>query len=113
MRKFRLVFAAAFVITAASLQFAQTPNAPRYLTPPKEVVDAFDAPPLPAAILSPSKQVFALSYRRAYPTIAELSQPILRLGGGRGEPEMQRTQRHRGTYVGPFKSNPFEPSLFA
>jgi dipeptidyl aminopeptidase/acylaminoacyl peptidase len=98
MRKLRLVFAVAFVIAAASLQFAQTPNAPRYLTPPKEVVDAFDAPPLPAAILSPSKQVIALTYRRPYPTIAELSQPMLRLAGARVNPKTNGPQRTANIY---------------
>jgi dipeptidyl aminopeptidase/acylaminoacyl peptidase len=98
MRKLRLVFAAAFVLAAASLQFAQTPNAPRYLTPPKEVVDAFDAPPLPAAILSPSKQVIALTYRRPYPTIAELSQPMLRLAGARVNPKTNGPQRTANIY---------------
>jgi len=99
MRKLRLVFAAAFVLAAASLQFAQTPNAPRYMTPPKEVVDAFDAPPLPAAILSPSKQVIALTYRRPYPTIAELSQPILRLAGARVNPRTNGPQRTANIYA--------------
>jgi len=98
MRKLRLIFAVAFVIAAASVQFAQTPNAPRYLTPPKEVVDAFDAPPLPAAILSPSKQVIALTYRRPYPTITELSQPILRLAGARVNPKTNGPQRTANIY---------------
>jgi len=53
------------LITAAATGFAQGPEAPRYLMPPKEVVEAFDAPPLPQAILSPSKQVMALSWRTA------------------------------------------------
>src|SRR5437016_14261258 len=95
MRKLRFLFAAAFVLAAASLQFAQTPSGPRYMKPPKEVVDAFDAPPLPAAILSPSKQVIALTYRRAYPTIAELSQPMLRLAGARVNPRTNRSEERR------------------
>lgn len=51
----------------------------QYLLPPKEVIAAFDAPPLPDALLSPSRRVLALTYRKAQPTIAELSQPMLRL----------------------------------
>ncbi len=54
-----------------------------YLLPPKEVIEAFDAAPLPEAILSPSKQVIALTSRKAQPTIAALAQPILRLAGSR------------------------------
>src|SRR5437868_7157289 len=99
MRKLRFLFAAAFVLAAASLQFAQTPSGPRYMKPPKEVVDAFDAPPLPAAILSPSKQVIALTYRRAYPTIAELSQPMLRLAGARVNPRTNGPQRTANIYA--------------
>src|SRR5262249_15318430 len=96
MRKAQLFFAAILLVASATLQFGQTPDAPRYLQPPKEIVDAFDSPPLPAAILSPSKQVLALSYRRAYPTIAELSQPILRLAGARVNPDTNgpRSEEH-------------------
>ncbi len=93
MRKVNFVFAAMLLIVVASIQFAQTSNAPRYQLPPKDVVDAFDAPPLPAAILSPTKQVLALTYRRPYPTIAELSQPILRLAGARVNPNTNGPQR--------------------
>jgi dipeptidyl aminopeptidase/acylaminoacyl peptidase len=64
-----------------------------YLLPPKEVIAAFDAPPLPEAILSPSKQVLALASRRAQPAIAELSQPILRLAGARVNPRTFGPQR--------------------
>src|SRR5712671_350591 len=67
--------------------------------PPKEIVDAFDAPPLPQAILSPSKQVMALTFRKAYPTIAELSQPILRLAGARINPRNNGPQRASEIYA--------------
>ena len=72
MLKNKLFFTVAVVIGFVSAASAQD-NAPRYLTPPKEIVQAFDAPLLPQAILSPSRQVLALLYRRPYPTIAELS----------------------------------------
>src|SRR5713226_244116 len=96
MLKRAFAFAAAFIVAASTIQFAQTrqqQTAPRYLTPPKEIVEAFDAPLLPTAILSPSKQVIALVYRRNYPTIAELSQPILRLAGARVNPKTNGPQR--------------------
>ncbi|HVS21382.1 MAG TPA: hypothetical protein VHD88_06005 [Pyrinomonadaceae bacterium] len=75
MLKRAFAFSAAFIVTASTVQFAQTrqqPVAPRYQMPPKEIVEAFDAPLLPTAILSPSKQVIALVYRKNYPTISEL-----------------------------------------
>jgi dipeptidyl aminopeptidase/acylaminoacyl peptidase len=58
-----------------------------YLLPPKEIVEAFDAQPLPDAILSPSRTVMALTSRKAQPTIAALSQPMLRLAGARVNPK--------------------------
>src|SRR5947209_1721595 len=58
-----------------------------YLLPPKEIIDAFDAQPLPEAILSPSHQVLALASRKAQPTVVELSQPMLRLAGERINPK--------------------------
>ena len=84
MRKRNSVFATLMIIAAAILAFAQ---APRYQLPPKHVIDAFDAAPLPQAILSPSKKTLALLYRRPYPTIAELSRPMLRLAGARINPK--------------------------
>lgn len=99
MRKINAVFAAMLIIAAAAIHFGQTTDAPRYQLPPKEIIDAFDAPPLPQAILSPSKQVLALTYRRAYPTIAELSQPILRLAGARVNPNTNGPQRTANIYA--------------
>src|SRR5438093_806125 len=99
MRKAHFVFAAILIAAATTIGFAQSANAPRYQLPPKEVVDAFDAQPLPAATLSPTKQVLALTYRRAYPTIAELSQPILRLAGARVNPNTNGPQRTANIYA--------------
>ena len=93
MDKRKFAFATLLIITAAATGFAQTPEAPRYLMPPKEIVAAFDVQPLPAAMLSPTKQVIALTSRRVYPTIAELSQPVLRLAGARANPKTNGPQR--------------------
>ena len=98
MRKTNLAFATLLIIAAtAAVGFGQTPDGSRYLMPPKEIVDAFDAPPLPQAILSPSKQVMALTWRKAQPTIAELSQPMLRLAGARVNP--RNNGPHRATEI--------------
>ncbi len=93
MRKRNFAFAALLIITAVATGLAQNPEAPRYLMPPKEIVAAFDVQPLPAATLSPTKQVMALTWRRVYPTIAELSQPVLRLAGARANPKTNGPQR--------------------
>jgi len=99
MQKRNFKLAAAFLIAAGTTLFGQMPDGPRYLMPPKEIVEAFDAPPLPAAILSPSKQVMALTYRKAYPTIAELSRPMLRLAGERVNPRTNGPHRTANIYA--------------
>jgi dipeptidyl aminopeptidase/acylaminoacyl peptidase len=87
VRKIHYSYAAALTIAASFItSIAQTGSAPRYELPPKEIIAAFDVPPLPQALLSPSKQTMALLYRRPYPTIAELSRPMLRLAGARINP---------------------------
>src|SRR5437660_12430417 len=86
VRKKESALATALIIVASAMWFAQSIQAPRYHLPPKEIIDAFEAPPLPQAILSPSRQVMALLYRRANPTIAELARPMLRLAGVRIDP---------------------------
>src|SRR3954468_19542155 len=68
-------------------------DTPKYLVPPPDVVAAFDAPPLPEALLSPSKKVMALSYRKAQPTIAALSRPMLRIAGARVNPRTNGPHR--------------------
>jgi dipeptidyl aminopeptidase/acylaminoacyl peptidase len=99
VRKRKFVFAAALIITAASAQLAQTSDSTRYQMPPREIVAAFDAPPLPQAILSPSRQVMALTWRRPYPMIAELAQPMLRLAGVRINPKNNGPQRAAEIYA--------------
>ena len=106
MLKRTFAFAAAFIVTTSTIQFAQTRQPlppPRYQMPPREIVDAFDAPSLPLASLSPSKQVIALVYRRNYPTIAELSQPMLRLAGARVNPKTNGPHRTANIYAITFK----------
>ena len=56
-------------------------QAPAYLTPPKAIVDILDAPWIPTAALSPSRDVVVLLETRSAPRIAELAEPMLRLGG--------------------------------
>lgn len=86
MRTRSWTFAAIVSLSVSINLIAQTANSSRYELPPKEIIAAFDAPPLPQGILSPSRQNLALLYRRPYPTIAELSRPMLRLAGTRINP---------------------------
>jgi len=78
---------------------AQVPGAsdpPKYVLPPPNVVEAFDAEPLPQVLVSPNRQVLALLKARPHPTIAELSQPMLRLAGLRVNPKTNGPHRSVG-----------------
>jgi len=99
VRKRNFAFAAVLIVAASVLLFGQTTDASRYLAPPKDVVAAFDAPPLPQAILSPTKQVMALTWRKPYPSIAELAQPMLRLAGARINPRNNGPHRAGEIYA--------------
>ena len=78
---------------------AQVPSAsdpPKYVLPPQPIVDVFDAEFLPSTMVSPNRQVVALTKARAYPTIAELAQPMLRLAGARVNPKTNGPHRASG-----------------
>jgi len=90
---------ALFTLILAPALAAQVPTAtdsPRYALPPKAIVDAFDAEPLPQTLLSPNKQMVALTKARTYPTIAELAQPMYRLAGARINPKTNGPHRASG-----------------
>lgn len=74
--------AALVLVCAAGHAAAQQP----YRMPPQVVVDMLDAPPPPTTLVSPDRAWVLLADRAAMPTIAELSQPMLRLAGGRINP---------------------------
>jgi len=67
---------------------AQTP----YRTPPQVIVDILDAPPLPAASISPDQRWLLLLEQRSMPTISEMAQPVLRLAGSRINPRTSGPQ---------------------
>ena len=84
IRPARLIVIAALLSAPALI--AQVPTAsdpPKYVLPPKPIVDVFDAELLPGTISNPNHQSILLTKARAYPTIAEMSQPMLRLAGAR------------------------------
>src|SRR5688500_16199315 len=64
-----------------------------YQLPPKVIVDILDAPPPPTTELSPTRDVLALLERASMPTIAEVSQPMLRLAGRRINPRTNGPHR--------------------
>src|SRR4029453_1510059 len=68
----------------------------RYALPPQPIVDVFDAEFLPQTMVAPNRQMLAITKARAYPTIAELSQPMLRLAGSRVNPKTNGPPRASG-----------------
>jgi len=67
-----------------------------YKKPPQAVLDVLNAPPPPQTSVSPSRDYMLLADRLAYPSIADLAQPMLRLAGLRINPNTNGP--HRGTY---------------
>ena len=93
MKRNRIVLALILAIACFGavppMAFAQA----RYQVPPKAIIDILDAKPLPTAVVSPSRQDIVLLERSSMPTIAELSQPMLRLAGSRINPKTNGPQR--------------------
>jgi dipeptidyl aminopeptidase/acylaminoacyl peptidase len=79
-----------------SAQVPAAADAPKYALPPKPIVDVFDAEFLPQTMVSPNRQMVAMTMARAYPTIAELAQPMLRLAGARVNPKSNGPHRASG-----------------
>lgn len=79
---------------------AQPPaDAPKYAVPPAPIVAAFDAPPLPQVIVSPTRRQLALTQRKGSPSLMELARPTLRLAGSRVEPKNNAPHRTPGIYT--------------
>ena len=91
-----IVLAVLILAPALAAQVPTASDPPKYVLPPKAIVDAFDVEPLPQTTLSPNKQVVALTKARTYPTIAELSQPMYRLAGARVNPKTHGPHRVSG-----------------
>jgi len=78
------------------------PDVAKYQTPSAQIVATFDSPPLPQAIVSPTRQVLALTLRKGSPSLAELARPTLRLAGARVDPKNngpRRTATNGGGYA--------------
>ena len=57
-----------------------------YQKPPKEVLEILNAPATPMLAVNPTKTYASLSQAARYPSIAEVSEPMLRLAGMRIDP---------------------------
>ncbi len=78
MRLLALLFLAAFPSLATAQQ--------GYRQPPSPIADILDAPQTPAVFVSPDRSWLLLAERASLPSIAELSEPELRLAGVRINP---------------------------
>jgi dipeptidyl aminopeptidase/acylaminoacyl peptidase len=82
MKRFVLICLAVVVFQ----QSAFANDVMRYQSPPQAMIDMVDAPLIPQTSLSPTNDWIMLLERPALPTVAELSQPELRLAGLRINP---------------------------
>ncbi len=81
-RAVALAASVAFVALSAGAALA----ADGYQTPPAPIAQILDSAPTPGVIVSPDRKVLAQLGRENLPTIAAVSEPILRLGGYRINP---------------------------
>ncbi|MBO6574455.1 MAG: prolyl oligopeptidase family serine peptidase [Rhodothermales bacterium] len=77
MLRLRLLVCSLFLVATATAQ---------YQTPPDELARLVDAPSAPQVSISPDNAMMAILDRQARPTIEDLAQPELRLGGLRINP---------------------------
>src|SRR5262245_2593329 len=92
----RMKFTVLLAVIAAMTSLGAQGTAPQrtgYLTPPQAIVDIMSAEPLPGVAVSPTRDVIALTRRTSMPSIAEVSQPMLRLAGMRINPKTNGPHR--------------------
>ncbi|MRR18593.1 S9 family peptidase [bacterium] len=73
-------------ILAGSFMLLSAQDNNGYQLPPEAIVSIIDAPQTPAVLLSPDNKTILLLDRQGMPSIADLSQPELRLAGIRFNP---------------------------
>ena len=98
MRTILALVAVASVSAAVAADQAQPAVPSGYLLPPKPIVDILDAAPPPTVYLSSTGDAMAVLERDSMPSLAEIAQPMLRLGGIRINPRtngLHRAVRYR------------------
>jgi dipeptidyl aminopeptidase/acylaminoacyl peptidase len=88
MKNARYAWILAAIIILAGLAAGQEP----YKLPPKDVIDILDAPPTPRISMSPDGGMMAIIENESMPSIAYVSQPILRIAGIRIIPDSNSRQ---------------------
>jgi dipeptidyl aminopeptidase/acylaminoacyl peptidase len=82
----RRAFALAASVAIAALSSGAALAADGYQAPPAPIAQILDAAPTPSIAVSPDRKVLAQLGRENLPSIAAVSEPILRLGGYRINP---------------------------
>jgi len=90
----RKMIITAILASSALLMSAQVKNG--YQLPPEVIVSLIDAPQTPSVLLSPDNLTMLMMYRPGLPTVADLSQPELRLAGIRFDPSTNGPSRGQG-----------------
>ncbi|MES3100635.1 alpha/beta hydrolase family protein [Sphingomonas faeni] len=75
-----------FALLLTTTAYAQTPGDSAYHRAPDAIAKALETPPTPGVAVSPDHRTLAILGRENLPSIANLSKPILRLGGYRIDP---------------------------
>ncbi len=78
---------------------AQVPGSAGYMTPPAPIPQILSAAPTPGVSVSPTRRTIALLGRENLPSIAELSEPELRLAGVRLSPRTNGPSPTRVAYL--------------
>ncbi len=96
MKNLKYIGLSLFVSCFWLLLGVQAQESLSYQTPPQQIADLVDAPLTPIASFSKSGDFMLLLERSGNPSIAELSQPELRIGGMRINPATNGPSRTRG-----------------
>ncbi|WP_332658850.1 S9 family peptidase [Brevundimonas sp.] len=89
----------AFVLLAAVAGPALAQDGLTYQQPPSPIAEILDTKPTPTPSLSPDDRTLALYDRANLPPIAELAEPMLRLGGYRINPRNNGLANSRVTWL--------------
>ncbi|HWW12018.1 MAG TPA: S9 family peptidase, partial [Brevundimonas sp.] len=89
----------AFVLLAAFAGPALAQESLVYQQPPSPIAEILDTKPTPSSSLSPDRVTLALYDRSNLPPIAELAEPMLRLGGYRINPRNNGQANSRTTWL--------------
>ncbi len=89
-----------FCAVAGALWPFMAPAQQGYQKPPNEVLDVLNAQLPPWPFVSPTHDVILFAQGIRYPSISDLAEPMLRLGGVRINPRTNAESSYRSYYVG-------------